>query len=431
MGNHVLPLRAWALSFVTVFCWTCWTHPSVLAQEPVDVDGGPPSIRVGDWLRINPRMKLQLDLNSFRPEFSAQAKTIQAKRVRFGVDGTLFRDFAYSARVETRTGDPEFRDVFLRYQRFNSFQLQAGRFKIPFGLDQLTDSGELDFVQRSRIGSIVAPGRDTGAMVLGETSESKIRYAAGVFRHDGRNSEIEDFAAVNETLPGGNRTLAARVVIQPTELLSISTPPVRHLSVGAAFTHSDLATGLSSLPGVTASNQVFFPRMYAKGTRVRRGAELKMVAGSTSLQGEFMDAREDRIDQGLRGEDLPALKTRGWYVSAVQPVIGRLDNASRPGFLKSLIPGRQLGLIEVAARYEAIHFGSVSSDGAAPSRSSRAANVIGNEDRAWTLGINWHANRYVKVQFNGIRETLSDAARTPIDGESHYWKLVTRLQIYF
>jgi phosphate-selective porin OprO/OprP len=399
-----------------------------LAQESRD-NGAPPSLEIGEWLVLKPRAKLQFDLSGFRPELADKRNVFRGKRVRFGVDGTLFRDFAYVAKVETKRA-PQFRDVFLKYQRFGSFQLQAGRFKIPFGLDQLTDSGELDFVHRSRIGSIVAPGRDTGAMLLGEILERTVHYAVGVFRHDGRNSEIEDFATTNETKPGGKRTLAARLTVEPAKLLSISLP-IRDLTIGAAFTESDLASGLSSLPGVTVSDQLFFPRMYASGSRVRRGAELSGMLGSLSIKGEFADAREQRLGQGLGGEDLPALRTEGWYVSAVQPVLGHIDNKTDAGFLRSILPGKRLGLLEIAARYEMIRFGSVSSNGTPPSRSARAANVAGNEDRAWTVGVNWHASRYLKLQFNGVRETLSDPVRAPVSGKSRYGTLVGRLQFYF
>jgi phosphate-selective porin OprO/OprP len=417
----------WILAAIVVCC--AQLVPALAQQS--DERSAPPSIRAGDWLILNPRVKIQVDFRAYLPEFDEKRSIIQGRRLRFGADGALFRDLAYSIRVETRNGDPQFRDVFLKYQRFRSFQVQTGRFKIPFGLDQLTDSGELDFVHRSRIGSIVAPGRDTGAMVLGEVLESKIRYSAGVFRHDGRNSELEEFAAVNQSLPGGNRTVATRLTIQPAALLSASTPPIRDFTIGVAFTRSDLATGLSSLEGITVSNQVYFPRMYAEGTRVRRGAELSLMLGSLSFNGEFMDAREQRLEQGLGGEDLPALKTQGWYLSAVQPVLGHIDSGSHSGFLRSIVPGRQLGLFEATARYEMIRFGSVAPDGASPSRSPRAANVVANDERAWTFGVNWHANRYVKIQLNGVRETLRDPARTPIEGESHYWTLESRLQLYF
>ena len=416
----------WTLAAVMIGC--IFSDPAT-AQLSADADA-PPSIHVRNWLVVNPRAKIQLDFSGFRPELDDKPKVLQGRRIRIGADGTLLRDFAYSVRLETRKADPQFRDVFLKYQKFHFFQVQAGRFKIPFGLDQLTDSGDLNFVHRSRIGSIVAPGRDTGLMVLGEALEETIQYAAGVFRHDGRNSELEDFAAIHEERPGGDHTLAMRLTVQPAPLLPVRIP-MRHFRLGTAFTRSNISTGLSSLGGVTVSNQLFFPRMYARGTRLRRGAELSGTLGSLLLQGELMDVREQRLGEGLRGQDLPPLRTQGWYVSAVQPVAGHINDASRGAFLRSILPGKRLGLLEATARYEVIRFGAVTSDGSTASRSSRAGNVIGNEDRAWTVGMNWHASRYLKLQFNGVREALRDPERSPIEGESRYWTIVGRAQVYF
>ena len=420
MGNYI---------FTLVLIWLVFPVPAMAQETPSNND--PPSVHFGNWLTLNPRTRIQLDLRSFQPELDDQTKIFRGRSARFGVDGTLFRDIGYMVRTETTTG-PVLRDFFFVYQRFRPLQVQAGRFKIPFGLDQLTDSSKLDFVQRSRLGSIVAPGRDTGAMIFGQLEQGKIQYSAGAFRHDGRNSEIEDFASTEEFLPGGNRTLAARVSIQPLELLSVSTP-IHDLTFSAAFTHGDLVTGLSSMHGATVSNQVFFPRVYASGARTRRGAEWSGTLGSLAIKGEFMDVREQRLGQGLNGENLPALRTQGWFLSAVQPVFGSIKNTNRGGFLRSILPGAQRGLLEATARYEVIRFGSESSDGtaASPSRSPRAANVVGNDDRAWTFGLNWHASRYMKFQLNGIRETLRDPLRTPVDGKTRYWTTVARLQLNF
>jgi phosphate-selective porin len=171
--------------------------------------------------------------------------------------------------------------------------------------------------------------------------------------------------------------------------------------------------------------------MYVNGVRGRWGAELSWVLRSLFVYGEFMEVREDRLGQGLHGENLRPLRTRGWYVSATHPLFGHLDGGRPGSFLGSLLPGKGIGLFEATARYETVHFGTGAETGSLPSRHPRAANVIGNEDRVLTLGMNWRANHYVKFQFNGVRETLSDPMRTPIDGKNRYWTLIGRAQLFF
>ncbi|MBI4471342.1 MAG: hypothetical protein HY646_01660 [Acidobacteria bacterium] len=393
---------------------------ALMVQEP-EVAPVRPSIRSGNWLEVNLRSKIQFDFSRFAPEVDRDRKALQNRALRFGANGTLFRYVDYSVEVETRKADPEFRDLFLKYRPHPSIQIQAGRFKIPFGLDQLTDSGRLDFVQRSRIGTLLSPGRDAGVMVLGEVLEGKLQYFAGIFRRDGKTSRIQNLAAIDEYRPGGTGMLAARITVTPA----------RNLKIGGAFTRGRLTTGLSSLPGVTASEQIFFPRMYASGSRVRRGAEVSWRLHSLSIQSEFIDVREQRIGQGLRGEDLPPLRVQGWYASVAHPLMGRIENRRGRSLLGSLLPGTQLGLFEATTRYEIVRFGSESAADSRPSRNPRAAAAAGNDDRAWTFGINWHANSYVRFQFNVIRETLRDPARNPIDGQSHYWTQIGRLQLFF
>ena len=48
-------------------------------------------------------------------------------------------------------------------RRFRYLQIKAGRFKIPFGREQLTGLTETDFIYRSGISTYLAPGRDVGA----------------------------------------------------------------------------------------------------------------------------------------------------------------------------------------------------------------------------------------------------------------------------
>jgi phosphate-selective porin len=417
VGNYLLAIVAFLLLLVPA-----------MAQESAS-NIAPPSMHAGDWLSVNLRSKIQFDFGKVRPAPDVNENVLRGRRLRFGADGTLLRDLDYTFLTETAKGRPELRDIFLKYRKLGALQIQAGRFKIPFGLDRLTDSGDLDFVERSRIGTLLAPGRDTGAMVLGNVLERRLHYAAGVFRHDGTTSQLQDLTVTDKRFPGGGRTFAARVGITPLPS-PLAPAAFRNLSVGAAFTRGSVPAGLSSLPGLTVSNQVFFPRMYASGVRERWGADLRWRLRLLLIQGELMSGHEQRLGQGIHGEDLPALRTQGWYVSAVHPLFGHIDT-SGSRFLSSILPGMHLGLFEVTARYEMIGFSSEPSAGFAPSPSPRAANVIGNEDRVWTLGINWHANRYVKLQFNGVRETLRDPSRTPIEGVNRYRTLIGRAQLFF
>ena len=64
-----------------------------------------------------------------------------------------------------------------------------------------------------------------------------------------------------------------------------------------------------------------------------------------------------------------------------------------------------------------------------PSNSPRADVIPPMADRAFTFGINWYLNRYVKVQANVVRESFSDAERSPTPGDPVIVSTLLRLQL--
>src|SRR5688572_18113389 len=107
------------------------------------------------------------------------------------------------------------RDAFVNYRRLRPLQVQAGQFRVPFGRDQNTASHNLDFVFRSRPGTLLAPGRDVGVMVHGRAWDRRIHYQAGLFREDGR------IPLGLEEGSGGGRTVAARLRNKPSSLVKL------------------------------------------------------------------------------------------------------------------------------------------------------------------------------------------------------------------
>ena len=87
----------------------------------------------------------------------------------------------------------------------------------------------------------------------------------------------------------------------------------------------------------------------------------------------------------------------------------------------------RLGVVELGARYETLSFGSRGSKGE-PSTSARADVVLGNADRAVTAGVNWHINRWFKVQANAVREDIKRPSMGPSPEHAAFWSRVFRVQ---
>jgi phosphate-selective porin OprO/OprP len=338
---------------------------------------------------------------------------------RVGVGGDVEHLVEFQIERELKGDDP-WRDVFANYHQFDFVQLQGGKFKLPFSLDQNTGPANLDFVYRSLAANHLAPGRDIGVMVHGRLLKHVLRYELGSFDHDGRNGRTHNVERVF-----GGRTLAGRVTVQP---FRGSKSVGDDLQIGAAFTSSEVPLGYTSLRGQTFLDATFFqPNFWAQGQRRRIGLEARWRPGPFSVKSEYMRVTTERLGQSVEDTDLSPLVATGWYVSGTWAITGerKADGLTIPRH--SFLQGGY-GAIEVAARVERLAFGSDAS-GEAPSTSVRADVIQGNADRAVTLGVNWYLNRWVKLQFNTIKETLSDPAQGPLPSKPSFWTHVFRLQL--
>ncbi len=399
-----------------------------------------PQLRVGKVLRVDFRAKVQADYRSFYPYHITKEGDFELHRVRVAIQGRFLKDFEFEVEreineeasdwlnIEQETVGFPWRDVYVNYRHFRNLQFQVGKFKMPFGLEQLTGPTKLDFVYRTRTGDELEPGRAQGMMLHGRFFNRGLGYQVGLFRTDGekaRVSEIIDDFGNKAHFFTGVRTFAGRLIGNPLRLAPV--PDVfKTIQLGGAFTSTSVPEGLSGLRGRNTSKDYFFRHIFVHGERRRLGTEFQWTPGRYSLKGEFVHVQEARQKQGFLGEDLPNLIERGWYVSGTCILTGQ-KYADRAEPERRFIFGRGFGAVELAGRVEAARWGSADHVGR-PSRSPRAANLVSQSDRAVTLGVNWYWNKHFKVQLNGIREKLEDPTRTPINGESTYWTRLLRVQ---
>lgn len=390
-----------------------------------------PSLRAGDWLRLDFGAKIQGD--KLNPgDDPADFDDLQLTRARIGVDGELFKVLQFSVERElTDSGDLKvnaksqknpWRDVYGEVKFADALQVRGGRFKVPFSLDQLTGVSNNDFVYRSLGGSYLAPARDTGGMVHGRFFDRALTYAVGYFEHDGDNAR-------STKVTGGDRTIAVRATATP--LAAVKLLNLDKAEVGANFATTDV-TDDSELPNglrgrTVMSEYTFFEPVFVRGARNRYGVDVDWTNDQFGARAEYMAVTDAREEQGLRGNNLNAARARAWYVQGTWVVTG--DKKERPVEPKHPLPMSGIGAIEVAARFERLWFDSKETGEPAFSN-SRAEVILPNGDKALTLGLNWYLNRWMKLQFNAIHEELQDNGRTPLlDGGTKFWSTVFRAQL--
>jgi phosphate-selective porin OprO/OprP len=408
---------------LAVIC-ACAVMLCPLAAAAQEVRFPPPSLRIGEF-RADLHVRLHFDFRALDSDPEVAPDDVDFRRFRVSLEGRIYDDLEYEVDVSALDSDNPWRDVFLNYRKFRPAQVQAGKFKIPFGLDQLTSEFSHDFIERSLIGTQIAPGRDKGVMVHGRVAGDRLRYQGGWFLHDGDNSLFVEDLEQNEFLeePPVDNTIAGRVELTPWEP---TRGLLRRLQFGANFTRGVIADGLFGMRGRTVREFTFFEPMYVSGDRVRLGVDALWTPGPFSVSAEYNRLTDQRNGQGVGDVDLPDVIAQGWYLAGTWALTGE----RKAGGIEPRHPLFQggAGAVEVVARFDELRFSSDGTGGEPPFTNPRAANILPNRDRVVTLGSNWYLNRYGRVLFNAVRETIQDPLRSPLSDRTRFWTGVLRLQ---
>jgi phosphate-selective porin OprO/OprP len=404
-----------------------------------------PSIRYGSAFRLDFQAKLQeeghwsypgaLGLNCADTTVP-KACPWELHRNRIGIEGHFFKRIEYEVErelTEQELTDKEllagyeskslWKDVDVNISYIDNAQVQVGKFKIPFGLDELTGDSHNDFASRSLGANYLAPSRDIGVMVHGRFFKRGLNYWTGVFRHDGDNAR-------SKKIVGGDETYAGRVTGTPFRRLSPAAFGGFEIGTAYAVTAvSDASVEPNGLRGrTTVTKDTFYDPVYVNGHRRRWEADLDWTVGPASARTEYTRTTDDRLQQGLGDQDLTDARAQSWYVSGTWILTG--EQKTRPVKAAGEFLSDGWGALEVAARYERLWFDSVgTTETVVPFRNPRAENIFPSGVKALTIGVNWTLNRWFKLQVNGIRQHVEDAERNPVANGGAFWTRVVRFQI--
>jgi phosphate-selective porin len=393
-----------------------------------------PTVQFGK-LRLAGEFKLQEDAHTSY-EGSGVIAGLQPwefHRNRVGVKGKFGKKIDFEVEYELTekeltekdillglTPKSQWKDVDLNYSYFKNAQLTVGKFKIPFSLDELTGVTHNDFIYRSLGALYLSPGRDIGAMVHGSFFKHGLRYQGGVFQHDGDNAK-------SKKIEGGDATIAGRVVIRPLRTVS---PIFDAFEVGTSTTFSRLSDDSFRPNGLrirtVLTQDYLFEPVYVKGRRDRYESDFDWTIRRAAIRGEYFHVTDTRWGQSYLDTNLPDAHYHAWYLTGTYTLTG--ENKQRPLRPMEPVLGGGFGAVEVAGRIERIWADSaLGSDEAFAN--PRAEVILPSGEYALTLGVNWTLNRFVKIQFNAIREQPMDADRDPVASGASFWSKILRFQL--
>ncbi|HEU0014307.1 MAG TPA: porin [Longimicrobium sp.] len=276
--------------------------------------------------------KLNGGATGTRPQAQATS-LLRIRRGRLVMEGFAYDPrLEYNVQLELAGPSVSLKRAFVNWRLAGAdAQLRAGKFKVPFGRQQLTSSFQQQLADRSPVTDEFAKGDDDGVMVWGLPAGGRLEYYAGVFNGEGNNRNAQQ-DALNQ--------LAARVAVSPLGAVPYAGPALenpRRLTFSLGLNANLNGGWLHEVNGV-AGMQPPSRTCTAEGCSedagddariVHRGADAAVrwrgVSASAELFGRTVDPRQDGLDRR---------EARGWYAQAGAFVLpGRLEGGMRLGRL--------------------------------------------------------------------------------------------------
>ena len=414
----------------------------------------------------------QNNLDTFNTDYTDRdsataADAFELRRARLGVKGKFAKDFKYEI-VGNLPGTATVDVAFVDYAKYDGAQLRLGKFKQPFGLEQLTSSNNIDFMERSYVDQL-APGKKIGAMAFGEPKPG-FTYAGSVFAmndtEQSQNNDKASFAGrstLNFAQLMGNKDMVLHLGLAGFDSEYSITPTSSSSTAGATTQGSFLSyrtpgRGLSNIfraqiGGETLTGATAQQSAAANGTSQIKskalGLEGILAYNNFKIQGEFATAdfkansggatNSSTYSMPVAGTETFSLDTKAWYAEALWLATGeKYADAYKGGAFSSIKPKNDFdpdngkwGAWEFGLKYEEykvdnmkvnqVTYGSraqgtlsCSTNGTATSGYSSSAtnaaaiNSCESESRTYTAGIKWILNPNARVLANYSRTTFGN-----------------------
>ena len=355
------------------------------------------------------------------------------RRARFGVEGTIARDFNYRLLLELggagTEGPTRINDAWISYSGIAPFTFQLGAFSPPANMDDGTSPEDLPLLER-------ASASELSRALAG--ADGRLGFAVKANGARWMSSLALTTRTVNDAEVFDTQTAAVGRV---GFLVATGSDYNVHLGASGTYVFSPADQG----QGTTPLNPIRFrERPEIRVDSVRLIDTGSIDADHASVYGMEFGANWKSLY--LQGEHFwfditrPASSTaqnpdfKGYYLQGswiltgesrrYNPVAGSFQNP------KPMVPFSQnggFGALELAARYSRMDLNFEEGlDGAA----AVPGSVRGGDQQVWTFGVNWYPNPNVKVMLDyllinvdrlnpagvGNTQPFGPAPNTPPDG---------------
>ena len=325
----------------------------------------------------------------------------EVRRARVYYSGTWRERFEFKTQIELSENNVEARDVYIGLRGIPIIgNIRLGHFKEPIGLNVLTSSKYLMFMERSLTADAFQEDRNAGVMIHDSPFKDRMTWALGVFRDTDQyfSGEINDGIAFTGRVTG---------------LPWYEDDGAKLLHLGFAWRHFDPRGDpirVRSRPEAHLAPRLIDTGNIQADMMDILGLEFALIHGPFSVQGEVFQALINRKNGG--GE----LQFNTFYVEASYFLTGEHRNylTTHAAFGK-IKPKKDFGkdggwgAWEVAARYSYLDLND--------------DDISGGRLNNFSAGVNWYLNQYTRVIWNYVYVDPDDS------GQVHAFQM--RLQISF
>lgn len=348
----------------------------------------------GDFeLEIGGRLQADAVTHSYDPRIGTDPISgTQVRRGRIELDGVFSSRWGYAAEFDFAKNEVALKDIKLGYLGQDGASFYFGHQKQPYSLSMEMSTNDTSFVERSVDNFLVATFLDRAIGARYESSGDNWFFAGGVYG-DGLKAGLE-------TGDEGWGT-SGRFIYSPV----IEYDRVLHLGIRAAYREPDVATPTIAIKDKTTD----FSELSIVNTGTLTDAESITLFGPelAAAKGPLYVFAE-HTSTVITRTAAPDLTFSGWHAAAAWSLTGesRADAYQiSSGEFKGLRPNEHfdwanggIGAWEIAARYAEIDLND--------------ADVVGGEEDALSIALNWYPNRNVRIMADWSRILDTDESNT-------------------
>jgi len=349
---------------------------------------GKSEIRLGGFMQVDSRTFFDDQANSGNDDFILR-RIQPSLEVKFNKTYSFYIMSGFGAT-------PGILDVYLEGNFTKPFNVRAGKFKPPFGLERLQSATALAFNERA-FPTNLAPNREIGAQIFGDILWDTTEYQIGLF-----NGAIDNSSGLRGSVINSNNSGVDFVARIFSHLLKHSDAELlKGLGLGIAYSYGtqqgSAQQGHYNLPAfISPGQQViasYVQGAFADGSRQRISPQLYYHYGPLGILGEYTISQQDiKIGTSTDQVSNEAFQAQlSWVVFNGDASFRRI-RPTNPLTLENI---GAWGAVQLVTRYSELNLDSNAFTNGLfdPDRSARKAQDFG-------VGINWYLNRNIKFQLD-------------------------------